>query len=340
MRSSGISPVCSTFGVGALLLAGCSNPQSMTGVAGPANALPATATSRIAALHARSHSWMLPEAKKAHTLLYVTDNFEGNVFVLRYPNIKLVGTLTGFYDLNGICSDSKGNVWIPELDDVLEYAHGGTTPITTLDDSNQFGEDCSVNPKTGDLAVMNYSATNSTTGSVLVFPQAQGSPQTYTDPQMYYYYSVAYDNAGNLYVDGTVAQSGGFQFAQLSAGASSFTNYALNLPYSWPGGVAWDGQYITVEDANSGTVYQLTLSGSDVTKVGSTSLNGLRDITQYFIPLKHPKKTHQGTQLIAAGSETPAIGVYNYPAGGSPIETIGSYGNPFVAPEGATLSYK
>lgn len=327
------------LGLGVAVLAGCAG-RGDSGVSNSGiSALPAPMASHRG-WHDLSRSWMSRDAKKAHHLLYVSDNWTGDVYVFGYPKIKLVGTLTGFYDLGGICTDKKGNVWIPELDDIQEYPHGGTSPISVLSDGNEFANDCSVDRTTGNLAVTNYSTTSGAAGNILVFAGAQGTPQTFTDENMYYYYSLTYDNHGNLFADGTQVQSGGFQFAQLPSGGSAFTNYNLNLPYSWPGGVAWDGQYVTVEDADSSTVYQLSISASGVTEVSSTSLSGLRGIMQYLIPLKRPGKGHQGTQLIAGGSQSAQLGIYTYPAGGAPIETIGSYGNPWVAPVGVALSFK
>ncbi len=79
---------------------------------------------------------MLPEAR-GESLAYVSDSgTTGLVYVFSYPTGKRVGTLTGFYFPTGECVDKHGDVWVlnmsPEV--IVEYAHGGTSPIATLDD--------------------------------------------------------------------------------------------------------------------------------------------------------------------------------------------------------------
>ena len=116
----------------------------------------------ILAVHTnRSRSWMAPGAK-GHTLLYVS-NYDGNdVFVYTYPGGKLVGTLTGFYGPDGVCADKKGDVWIVNDyetnsgENIVEYKHGGTTPIATVYDPAYVPTNCSVNPINGDLAVAKF----------------------------------------------------------------------------------------------------------------------------------------------------------------------------------------
>jgi hypothetical protein len=63
--------------------------------------------------------------------------------------------LTGFNDPLGECIDKAGDVWIVNAlaGQILEYAHGGTSPIATLSDSLYMAGFCSVSARTGDLAV-------------------------------------------------------------------------------------------------------------------------------------------------------------------------------------------
>ena len=65
--------------------------------------------------------------------------------------------MTGFNDASGACSDANGNVWITNAfqdsyagGTLVEYAHGGTAPIATLEDQGYFVPvACSVDPRTG-----------------------------------------------------------------------------------------------------------------------------------------------------------------------------------------------
>jgi len=90
--------------VAVAMLAGCGGSQQPIGAPG---AMPQT--SALATHADRGKSWMLPEAK-ADDLLYISNVY--TVTVYSYPKGKHVGTLKGFYEPFGECSDSAGNVFI------------------------------------------------------------------------------------------------------------------------------------------------------------------------------------------------------------------------------------
>ncbi|MGA9946057.1 MAG: hypothetical protein WBP75_13570, partial [Candidatus Cybelea sp.] len=134
--------------VAAAILAGCG------GSAPPIAAPGATTQSRAAATHAdNGGSWMAPDATK-QDLLYVSDWGTGDVYAYSYPKRKLQGKLTGLMP-TGLCVDKKGDVFVDNSREILEYAHGGTSPIATLDDSGSYPTVCSIDRVTGDLAVAN-----------------------------------------------------------------------------------------------------------------------------------------------------------------------------------------
>ena len=124
-------------------------------------------------------SWMSPDAKEQQ-LLYVSDQKTDDVYVYSYPTGKLVGTLTGFAAPYGQCTDKSGNVFITQFDasDVTEYAHGGTNPIKTLDTAGEYPVGCSVDPKTGNLAVAKFISDNYP-GGIFVLAHATGTPTEY-----------------------------------------------------------------------------------------------------------------------------------------------------------------
>ena len=148
-------------------------------------------------------SWMDPAAK-AGSLLYITDSGSNTVLVYSYPALKLVGTLTGFTNPQGDCVDKARNVWIvnTEASQLLEYAHGGTTPIATLDDPNQYPVGCAFDSTTGELAVSNFYSTNGPPGSISIYKNASGSPTLYTPPNFAVVYYLGFDPKGTLYLDG------------------------------------------------------------------------------------------------------------------------------------------
>jgi hypothetical protein len=279
---------------------------------------------------------MAPSAKK-QTLLYVSNLGSGSVTVYAYPSAKQVGTLTGFDDPTGECSDKAGDVFIADFDasKILEYAHGGTTPIQTLSDPGQWPSGCSVDPTTGNLAVANDETPAGGDGNLAIYKHASGTPTTYTNSNMHYYFFCGYDNRGNLYVDGFNTQYVA-EFAGLAKGSGTLASITLNQTFSYPVGVQWDGKYLAIE-AGDGveTIYQFKISGTTGTLEGSTVLGSAVDVIQFWITA--PKGKHsQGTRVIGPDFTAGDVAYYAYPAGGDPTN---SFTTGLDEPYGATLSY-
>jgi hypothetical protein len=316
-----------TLGISAAaaLCAGCSNgaPNTLeSGYAQSLHRLPPSVTGFGPAkiFHPDHHrSWMAPDARKKD-LLYISDQ-SGDVYVFSYPKGELKGTLTGFADPQGECVDKKGDVWISlfAAEQLVEYAHGGTSSIGTLSDPGYLLEGCSVDRTTGNLAAANFAGTSNSAGGVAIYADAQGTATTYSDPNLYLVFSVGYDNAGNLFADGETS-GGSFTFAELPKGSGTFTNLTLNQTIKTPGTVQWDGTYITVGDASAGVTYQVSVSGSSATVVGSTTLGSSDGIFQSFI--------YHGT-IIGPNAFSSNAMFWSYPAGGSPTKTLTGFTDPF-----------
>ena len=273
---------------------------------------------------------MLPEAKKGG-LLYVGDQKTDDVYVYSYPHGKLVGTLTGFDIPTGLCSNKAGDVFIPNGfgADIVEYAHGGTSPIATLSDAGEGPSGCGVDPKTGNLAVANYcNSSCKGPGSVAIYVDAKGSPTQYTVPNISNVYFCGYDAKGNLFLDGT--HNSAFAFAELPSGKSTFKKITLDQTFQIPGNVQWDGTDVAVGDDGTGMIYQFTVSGKRGTEVGATPLTGSSYVTQFWI---QPPNVI-GPNIYSSGAN---ILFWKYPAGGSPTKTIGGFSS-LSKPAGATVS--
>ncbi len=266
-------------------------------------------------------SWMSPGAK-SDDLLYVSSGstYEGSVNVYDYPSGKQVGALSDLAFPSGMCVDANQDVFVTQLDgprDILEYAHGGTSPIATLQDPQEFPIGCAVDPTTGNLAVANELGTYGS-GSVSIYIDAQGSPEgPYTDSAFHEVWFCGYDDRGNLFIDGINA-SDQFVFAELPKGSSTFTNIDLNRRFHFPGGIQWDGEHLAVGDRDGGVIYQTTGAGGTV--VHRTRLNGVGILSQFFID----KNT-----VIAPNNGTAAF--YRYPKGGNAFKTIAGISQPFGA---------
>ena len=253
--------------------------------------------------------------------MYVSDE-TGSVYVFSYPKGTPKGTLTGIPDPQGECVDRKGDVFITTFGggEILEYAHGGTTPIATLQNPGEYMEGCSVDRKSDTLAVINFAPTSgSGNGGVSLYAHASGNPTVLTDPSLLLGYQLGYDNSGNLFLDGVNA-SCQFEFAELPNGSTTFTEISLNATIATPGGVQWDGKYVAVGDATGGKVYQTNGAGGKVE--GTTTLSDSDGIYQFFIE----RKTFIGPNVFSANAM-----FWQYPAGGSPTKTLAGFTDPFGA---------
>jgi len=297
------------------LLWGCSSAA-----VGPATPLGAQAAPQ---------SWMAPDAKNG-ALLYISDLGNDTVSVYSYPQGKLKGTLSGFYAVHGGCVDEHGHVFITSKAQIFEYSHGGSKPIATLDDSGYGPTGCSVDPKTGNLAVANIGPIyTSNSGDIAIYKHAKGSPVFLTDQNIFFDYDCSYDDKGNLYVVGGDIH-GFFAFAAIPSGSHSFTNISLDQYIQIPGGVQWDGKHVAVEDQGAGyhgsTIYQVAVSGSSAKAVGTTTLSGSTDVVQFWIYHKRVIAPNRGSN--------PNVMFWKYPAGGTAVKTLTG----FVQPVGVTVS--
>jgi hypothetical protein len=276
-----------------------------------------------------AQSWMSPDAKR-HDLLYVSDLGKDVVEVYSFPEGKLKGTLTGFTAVHSGCVDAAGNVFITSSERIYEFAHGGTKPIRTLIDAGYGPTGCSVDPKTGTLAVANIGPiSGSSSGNIAFYKKAKGTPQMYADPSMFFYYDCAYDGSDNLYVTGG-DYHGFFTFSEVPGGSTSFTDITLNTQINVPGGVQWHDKFVAVEDQGAGyhgsTVYDFKISGTYGTKVRTVSLKGSSDAIQFWI---------EGDKIIGPNiGSSPNVMWWKYPLAGNALKTITG----FTEPVGVTVS--
>ena len=337
--------------VAAALLAGCNGGIASSSFQGAGRApagfeigVSALSNARLAAMTMPHYidepvrrdygkSWIARDAKLQKKLLYVSDWATDNVFIYRYPRALLLGKLTGFARPYGQCADAAGDIWIADFEasSIVEYPHGGTTPIARLA-TNGSAIGCAVSPN-GDLAVSNFTSSQGG-GDIQVFRDASGSPTDYSNASCYYLWAPGYDKKGNLYVEG---KNSAPAVCELPAGGTSFVAVSINQSIGSPGSVMWDGKYITLTDqrydaTESTAIYQTTESESgNLTVVGTTDLTDTcnqtnADILQPFIVgnLNTPALRQQGT-LVAGGNITcdARFGYWAYPfPSGNPIVVI------------------
>lgn len=289
-------------------------------------------------------SWVLPEAKN-DDLLYISDLIAQVVDIYTYRRHKLVGTLTGFFNPQGLCVDKAGDVYVTNdtsdgVHQISEYAHGSTTVLRTINDPDGRANGCSVDPKTGNLAVTNLWGASDRQGNVAVYAHASGSPKTYSNPNIYYYYYCGYDNHGNLFVDGETYGSV-FGLGQLPKGGNTLNFITVDQTIYLPGGVQWDGKYLAVGDqvavkhGFTSTIYDFAISGSAATTVNTMVLTGSNEVAQFWIPFVDTSRKHRvGKLLIGPNQNGADTLIWDYPSGGNPIQTISGETDPI----GATVS--
>jgi len=294
------------------ILAGCGGSQPPIGALGALSQ-----TSALASHAGRGKSWMLPGTSSGD-LIYATGGC-GGACVLSYPEGRLVESVSisvGPTGLGGGCSDSAGNVFITNDAEVLEYAHGGTSPISTLSLPGNEARACAIDPRTGDLAVV----FTGISADVAIFPNAQGTPSQYDSHLTSLY--CGYDNAGNLFVSGYSSEQ--VQLVELPSGSGTFNGLSISHRVGQPGQVQWDGNYITYESRGSDDikVSRLVISGSRATIVGSTHFKGgLRNANQSSI---------YGNVIVIPYSiragRVNKLGLWAYPKDGKSVRKFGNFG--------------
>jgi hypothetical protein len=307
VRSTARTLLTLGIGVVAALLAACEGSQT----GGPSTMPVALRAQTVGHTPATSNQ----------KLLYVEADSSGtSIDILTFPQGSLVGTIPFDGPIWGMCTDDSGDVWVDILGGTLyEFAHGGTTPIAELTASGgDLATDCAVDPKTGDLALVDLA---SAYHSVIdVWTGAQGSPTVY--PVSFFPWALTYDGSGNLFAVGQSGDPSTFQFAELPGGQSAFEPIELDAPSDWPGGIAWDGKHLVVATGGRSLTqrtYEVSVSGS---KASVTR-------TLHFAHLaKQPWKVQLASDSIVSDEgrhQGFQLAVWRYPKGGKPYDILFGY---------------
>jgi hypothetical protein len=293
--SSSFSGLVLGVAIATFALAGCAGSQS-----GSPGTLPQNRSN--AARGERGGSWISSNAT-TQDLLYVSNDYSNDVDVYALPSGSLVGTLTGFKSPKSLCVDKSGDVFIPDsrAADIVEYAHGGSQPIKTLEDTES-PSGCSVDPTTGNLAVSNAS------DFVSVYKNASGAPVNYATPWPALF--AAYDDSGDVFVSGYDDE--GIQVAQLRRKWKAVGIVWLDKS---PGrqfnvaGMQWYGKDLVIAHTGPyqygccGRVHRYTIKGTSGTHAGSYLT--ATDLADFFI---------YGSTIVTTNGDSEIV-FYNYPIG-------------------------
>ncbi len=282
-------------------------------------------------------SWMTP-ATSSKNLLYLSAYDAVDVY--DYATSTEVGSLTGFDHASGSCTDAKGDVFITNTGDadVLEFAHGGTKPTYVID-PYPYPVDCSIDPSTGNLAVVNeYGASEYSPGNIAVYAQAKGTPKVYKSSTQLL--SATYDAKGDLLVSGS--ESNNVNYAVLVAGGSKLQTVSLQqFSGTYASWVRWDGEYFVVEVEGQDFTplfVMFTLKGTSATEEGFMAVNKTAEGEGPFWlgRINAPKGRRRANQLVASPDDS-GVMFWDYPEGGLYVFRFGSedqYGGVTVSSKG------
>jgi len=164
-----------------------------------------------------------------------------------------------------------------------------------------------------------------------------GSRKVYSSDACQGIVQVGYDNQGNLYISAASQESSSY-VCELTHGASQLTTVSISKTIVRPGGVTWDGKYITFTDTlyafDYTAIYQAQPESSGLEIVGQTDFKGcgggLTSITQPFIVgnKNTPSNNQQGNAVVGTNVFCGFSGTgyefsyWAYPAGGDPKHTL------------------
>ena len=299
-------------------------------------------------------SWMVPNARKIKKLLYISDLDSDSAYVYNYKTGSQVGQLTGIDNPKNQCVDSKGDIFIAsangENGELVEYAHGGTTPIKTFD-TGGYAVGCSVDRR-GDVAVVNAGLTGESSGNLLVWRNGSGHPTSYKNSSCYYMLPPGYDDKGNLVLTGYSSDGFYVTVCELPAGGNTLRPLSFNQSIAGPGATMWDGSYITIVDQSGGSAHEAMIWPSKLSgdELNSTEMVTLTDncdgsqtqVEQPFIvgDKNTPMNKMQGKVLVGINDVClddgeSKVNYWPYPAGGAPTFSLSS---PPPFPTGLSVS--
>ena len=143
--------------------------------------------------------------------------------------------------------------------------------------------------------------------------------------------ATAYDNKGNLYAE---AGTSGF-LCELPAGGTSLAPVAFDHTINSPGGVMWDGKYLTLTDEAykggiSTALYRVKQTRGGLRVVSKTRIRdrqcGATVAQPFIVGNKNTPANHQeGTAVVGANPACyyfSSVNYWHYPRGGFPFNQV------------------
>ena len=250
---------------------------------------------------------MAPEAA-GEDLLYLSDVAANDVKVYSFRKGRLVGTLTGFGEPRSECADEAGNVWIADIEgrDVIEYPHGGTKPIASLD---TFGVPLGCSVDSAAIFSLWPAASAARSFRYIVKVRMEDGAIRHAIPIRRYasHTSAATIRTAISSSTGYESKAGRFTLVELRRRSKTFESIAVSQAIDTPGQVQWDGKDLAIGDSGlaPSVAYRFSISGRKATEVGRKTLDGTTSVRQFWIA---------GDTLVGPDFRGNA-GFWRYPAG-------------------------
>ena len=248
------------------------------------------------------------------------------VVVYTYPDGAFADSFKTSFSIQAMCSDAKGDVFITaEIQSksgaptgyVYEYAHGGKTPIATLDvPSHEIPVNCSSDPTAGNLAVTSYDFRNYAP-LVEIYTGGSGQPRLFHSQELGANPQAAYDASGDLFVT-----SGGNVAALLPKGKQRLEKITLTETIGNVAHAQWDGKYFALQSyaptRHNGEkifehYYRVQVSGT------TGKIAGISRFDDWL--QQNPGQSWIQSDTLVATPDN-AINFWKYPAGGRAFKVL------------------
>jgi hypothetical protein len=309
--------------IAVLALSACSSPGGGTAMT------PAVTNTQVAGTtpHVQPN-----DRRGTDPIIYVVDSHAQTVNMYDYPSLELVGKLTDVPFPTTVCiaeNYANANVWVGGYDsnknpELIEYAHGSTTPITTLADNGPEVKACAPINNGRILSADSDPIDGKPSLNVSDWFMRKPSqpPVKYTDiPNMQALTGIGRTASGAAFVSGYDAAGDYILDKFLPYEFRTFTQLAVSIPIDFPGPVYTIGPKLFISDKSDNNdqavIYQINPATGAL--MATTTLANSTDCEAYAVA----KIKQQGQQMVFCPDvNTGSVDIYNFPEGGQSIGKI------------------
>jgi NHL repeat len=331
------------------LLAGCSGgaagvPAATSAISqqsGGATSLSSVLRPGVQELHSNRPptAFVSSEIKAKGGASIIVSDASDNVVDIFNAKRKQTAQLTGFSEPQGLALDAAGNLYVADTNNsrIQVYAAGFQGTPTTINDPGEFPASVAVDRK-GNLGVANILTTSDGPGSVTFFNKGGTLLTTLSNANFAKVIFDAFDDKGNLYIDGTNA-SGAFVAGEVVGGVSgnAITMLTTGNSVGYPGGIAVPSAHkVAFDDQQNLAVftYNAPVQGSLGMPIATTPLTGAGDPISFAftrsnkgIWVADAARGLSSGSAATPGEPPPKVLVssadkYRYPKGGSTSKDI------------------